>query len=161
MGPGSSCVLNRGDGLLAALAAIAVVGILALAAPGTGWAQTFSTSSGELDCNGDSPIQQSVRMTMNCTDIRGFSGIDNKNTWDGRFYDNGLHRTRRAGHDVPVEPARLRPQHHLDRDAGARPGGGAHRRQTWVGCGALARADPGAMVLDGDVRPELLSGTRV
>ena len=74
----------------------AVVALLAFAAAGAG-AQTFSSSKGELDCNGDSPAQQAARMTMNCTDIRGFANEANANTWDGRFYDNGTY----IGHDEP------------------------------------------------------------
>jgi hypothetical protein len=76
---------------------IAAAGILALAVPASGWAVTFSNSQGELDCNGDSPAQQSLRISMNCTDIRGFTGVNNSNTWDGRFYDNGAY----IGHDEP------------------------------------------------------------
>jgi hypothetical protein len=52
---------------------------------------------GELDCNGFSPIQQTIKPTGACTDIRGFDGIYNSNTWDGRFYDNGHY----IGHDEP------------------------------------------------------------
>jgi hypothetical protein len=45
---------------------------------------------GELDCNGYSPVQRSVRRTMLCTDIRGL--------WPNeRFYDNGHY----IGHDEP------------------------------------------------------------
>jgi hypothetical protein len=51
---------------------------------------------GALDCNGLSPIQKSVR-AMDCTDIRGFANEDNVNTWDNRFYDNGVY----IGHDEP------------------------------------------------------------
>jgi len=53
-------------------------------------------SRGELDCNGDSPAQKSLAK-MYCTDIRGFLGIDNQNTWGGKFYDNGSY----IGHDEP------------------------------------------------------------
>ncbi len=52
---------------------------------------------GELDCNGQSPIQQTLRRSMPCTDIRGFAGTTNANTWGGRFYDNNLY----IGHDEP------------------------------------------------------------
>jgi hypothetical protein len=52
---------------------------------------------GELDCNGDSTIQHAIRRSMNCTDIRGFKGVENSNTWGGRFYDNGEY----IGHDEP------------------------------------------------------------
>src|ERR1039458_2819048 len=76
---------------------IAATGIFALAAPASGWAVTFSNSQGELDCNGDSPSQQALRISMNCTDMRGFAGVNNSNTWNGRFYDNGAY----IGHDEP------------------------------------------------------------
>ncbi|HEY6469944.1 MAG TPA: hypothetical protein VI434_09260 [Candidatus Dormibacteraeota bacterium] len=52
--------------------------------------------TGELDCNGDSPAQKSVR-AMTCTDIKGILGVDNQNTWGGKFYDNGQY----IGHDEP------------------------------------------------------------
>jgi hypothetical protein len=52
---------------------------------------------GGLDCNGHSPVQLPAKSTLECTDIRGFSGIDNANTWGGRFYDNGHY----IGHDEP------------------------------------------------------------
>jgi hypothetical protein len=52
---------------------------------------------GELDCNNDSPIQRSIRVTMACTDIRGFANLNNANTWGGKFYDNGHY----IGHDEP------------------------------------------------------------
>ena len=53
-------------------------------------------STGELDCNGQSPVQRAVRAGA-CTDIRGFPGVDNANTWGGKFYDNGEY----IGHDEP------------------------------------------------------------
>ena len=52
---------------------------------------------GGLDCNGMSPIQHLATAAKACTDIRGMYGIHNKNTWGGRFYDNG----RYIGHDEP------------------------------------------------------------
>jgi hypothetical protein len=52
--------------------------------------------TGELDCNAFSPVQQSVR-PMTCTDIKGILGVDNQNTWGGKFYDNGHY----IGHDEP------------------------------------------------------------
>jgi hypothetical protein len=51
--------------------------------------------TGELDCNGDGP-QTSLR-AMTCTDIKGILGVDNPNTWGGKFYDNGVY----IGHDEP------------------------------------------------------------
>jgi len=53
-------------------------------------------ATGELDCNGDSPAQKPVRAS-DCTDIRGIQGVDNANTWGGKFYDNGVY----IGHDEP------------------------------------------------------------
>jgi hypothetical protein len=52
---------------------------------------------GELDCNGQSPIQHALKGSMLCTDLRGFAGVSNRNTWGGRFYDNGKY----IGHDEP------------------------------------------------------------
>lgn len=46
---------------------------------------------GELDCNGFSPIQASVKRTMVCTDPHGSTATR------GRFYDNGWY----IGHDEP------------------------------------------------------------
>ena len=57
---------------------------------------------GELDCNGDSSVQKSIR-AMTCTDIRGLASVDNANTWGGKFYDNGQY----IGHDEP-DTIRLR-----------------------------------------------------
>ena len=51
---------------------------------------------GEFDCNGFSPTEKSLRPDL-CTDIRGNIGVDNANTWGGRFYDNGHY----IGHDEP------------------------------------------------------------
>jgi hypothetical protein len=63
-----------------------VVAALVLLLPTGASAETISAAhQGELDCNGDSPAQQSVKLTMFCTDIRGFAGEDNANTWGGRF----------------------------------------------------------------------------
>ncbi|HUZ00633.1 MAG TPA: hypothetical protein VMU89_09805 [Thermomicrobiaceae bacterium] len=66
------------------------------------WAPIVAQASppnafGELDCNGYSTIQKSIRGTMNCTDVRGLAGVDNANTWGGRFYDNNNY----IGHDEP------------------------------------------------------------
>ena len=53
-------------------------------------------ATGELDCNGFSPVQKPVRGNE-CTDIRGIAGVNNANTWGGKFYDNGKY----IGHDEP------------------------------------------------------------
>jgi hypothetical protein len=81
---------------IAATTALATAG--AQASSGTaGAAASFTPSAtGELDCNGYSPVQKPLR-SFNCTDIRGIAGVDNSNTWDGKFYDNGNY----IGHDEP------------------------------------------------------------
>ena len=74
------------------------VGIFAVVAPTTSSAATYAPRSiGGLDCNGFSPVQQSVIPPNACTDIRGLPGADNANSWGGRFYDNGHY----IGHDEP------------------------------------------------------------
>jgi hypothetical protein len=78
--------------VLAVVAAVAFAG--SASANSTGSAA--SVSRGALDCNGFSPIQQSIKPTGACTDVRGFPG-DSANTEDGRFYDNGHY----IGHDEP------------------------------------------------------------
>jgi hypothetical protein len=78
-------------------ASIAIAGLLVLGPMATAQAQTTSSAVGELDCNGDSPVQQALRASAACTDIRGFANLDNSNTWGGRFYDNGTY----IGHDEP------------------------------------------------------------
>jgi hypothetical protein len=60
-------------------------------------ASDSTNAFGELDCNGHSPAQDSVRVTMACTDVRGFANLDNGNAWGGHFYDNGNY----IGHDEP------------------------------------------------------------
>ena len=64
---------------------------------GAGRTGTSFAPIGNLDCNGMSKIQKPLMPQGLCTDIRGFAGIDNRNTWGGRFYDNG----RYIGHDEP------------------------------------------------------------
>lgn len=66
--------------------------------PGSNFNTVFNGApkQGELDCNGDSPVQTPARL-YNCTDIRGFAGVNNQNTWGGKFYDNGHY----IGHDEP------------------------------------------------------------
>jgi hypothetical protein len=70
--------------------------VAALGLPALAHGATFAPQ-GELDCNGFSPIQQSVHRSAACTDIRGFAGVANANNWDSRFYDNGHY----IGHDEP------------------------------------------------------------
>ncbi len=83
--------------VLLLLGLVGAVAVVALGGPGIARAETVSNHYGELDCNADSPSQQSVRMTALCADIRGFDNESNANTWGGRFYDNGTY----IGHDEP------------------------------------------------------------
>ncbi len=90
--------------LLTGVMALAIgVGFYVLAAPGKAGASASHPAGstvakfGELDCNGFSTLQRSVRPSSICADIRGFDNVDNANTWSGRFYDNG----RYIGHDEP------------------------------------------------------------
>lgn len=86
--------------LLSAIA-LAVFGgtihAVATAAPQSATSSHQPAKTGELDCNGDSPVQSALHKSAACTDIRGFLGTDNANTWGGRFYDNGVY----IGHDEP------------------------------------------------------------
>ena len=99
----------RPRGAIAFVAAIMLGAALAAGLSSTAGAQTSSgtagaqatasytpAASGELDCNGYSPVQKPVRADE-CTDIRGIQGVDNSNTWGGQFYDNGVY----IGHDEP------------------------------------------------------------
>ena len=52
---------------------------------------------GGLDCNGFSRIQKSIRRFAVCADVQGVKGAHNRNTWNGRFIDNGHY----IGHDEP------------------------------------------------------------
>ena len=59
----------------------------AAAAAGGGWVK--APAQGELDCNGYSTVQKSIKVTLPCTDPHGANG--------SRFYDNGYY----VGHDEP------------------------------------------------------------
>jgi hypothetical protein len=88
--------------LIGSLGVITAAGVLPLVgATATGASTRAITlvpkSTGELDCNGYSPAQQSVKHTMACTDIRGFSNVSNRFNYNSRFYDNGTY----IGHDEP------------------------------------------------------------
>jgi len=70
---------------------------VAISADYGGGGGTPIAKTGELDCNGFSPVQQSIKRSLACTDVRGFVNVNNANTWGGRFYDNGQY----IGHDEP------------------------------------------------------------
>ncbi len=83
-----------------ALAGLLLVVTAAVAFSGSATAGSTGSSTparGALDCNGFSPIQQTIKSTGACTDVRGFMGVSNKNNEDGHFYDNGHY----IGHDEP------------------------------------------------------------
>lgn len=92
----------RGRSSLTVVAAITVAGLLSAAPAAAGGATAARAHQatgvtvapnkvGELDCNGFSPIQQTVHPATACSDPRG-SAEDG-----GRFFDNG----RYIGHDEP------------------------------------------------------------
>jgi len=90
--------LYRSPARLWLVAVLALAGALALVGPAHAAGGKLKPHAfGELDCNGQSTIQTSVRRSFACSDIRGFAGTTNANTWDGRFYDNGVY----IGHDEP------------------------------------------------------------
>jgi hypothetical protein len=84
----------------AGLAGLLLVVAAIVAFSGSAAANTTSSSTparGALDCNGWSKIQQTIKSSGACTDVRGFTNVDNANLEDGRFYDNGHY----IGHDEP------------------------------------------------------------
>ncbi len=84
----------------ATLVGVLLAVALAMAFSGSAVAKLPSakpTSRGALDCNGFSTIQQPIKASGLCTDVRGFPGRDRANIDDGRFYDNGHY----IGHDEP------------------------------------------------------------
>ncbi|MHB2022455.1 MAG: hypothetical protein ACYCO3_03865 [Mycobacteriales bacterium] len=83
--------------LTAIVMTVAAIGLFVAAPASSAAATSHINSMGELDCNGNSPVQQAIRASMPCTDIRGSSVVNNANTWSGKFYDNG----RYIGHDEP------------------------------------------------------------
>ena len=124
-------------------------------------AKYIPNSQGELDCNGYSPVQKPLRL-MNCTDIRGIPGKGNANAWDGRFYDNGHY----IGHDepdtaftssAPGSGNNVNWTITLGRDpkAAATVAHPGHDVSHWV------ELSPGAVVLDGPVRPQLVPADAV
>ncbi len=103
---------------------------------------------GELDCNGFSGIQKSVKLDLACADPHGSDG--------GRFLDNGHY----IGHDEPsmrfvVQPARLGEQLQHDREPATGPGGPADREDPGQGRDALVRAVHRAVDLHHRLRPGL------
>jgi hypothetical protein len=90
--------VSPGRRIMATLIGLVLAVVAAVVFTGSAAANsTGSAARGALDCNGYSPAQQSIKPTGACTDVRGFAGIENANTDDGRFYDNGHY----IGHDEP------------------------------------------------------------
>ncbi|HZU40569.1 MAG TPA: hypothetical protein VE992_05940 [Solirubrobacteraceae bacterium] len=103
-----SAARGRGVRLAVSLAAVLLAG--AFAVPGPALAAHHARHHvrahrhhfrirrfGELDCNGYSRRQHSLKGTMPCTDIRGLRGVSNDWSWHGRFFDNNHY----IGHDEP------------------------------------------------------------
>jgi len=82
--------------LMAGAFGLAMAGSVPATASAQAAASYTPAARGELDCNGFSPVQQALRASE-CADIRGDLGVDDSNTWGGRFYDNGHY----IGHDEP------------------------------------------------------------
>jgi hypothetical protein len=78
------------------LLGVAVVAAFSGSAAAKSTGGVAPAAKGALDCNGFSPIQQTVKASGVCTDVRGFAK-ENANTQDRRFYDNGHY----IGHDEP------------------------------------------------------------
>jgi hypothetical protein len=83
--------LYRSRTLLAASTAVLAAGLVVTGSPlaHAGTSGVAPNRYGEIDCNGFSPIQQQVRLTMPCADPAGYDG--------NRFTDNGHY----IGHDEP------------------------------------------------------------
>jgi hypothetical protein len=82
-----------GMGSRGAVAVLAALLLLATATASTAAAGTKGVAprgAGMLDCNGHSPLQQTIKSTGACTDPKGYDG--------GRFIDNGHY----IGHDEPI-----------------------------------------------------------
>jgi hypothetical protein len=103
--------MSRGSTTRAALCTFALAALLTLAYSGLAAAKTNARSThrakaarvlkprkyGGLDCNGYSRIQKPTRRFAVCADVQGVKGAHNRNTWNGRFIDNGHY----IGHDEP------------------------------------------------------------
>jgi len=76
---------------------LGVAGAIVFSGSAAAGSQSKSVARGALDCNGFSTVQQSIKPTGACTDVRGFAGVHNANNEDGRFFDNGHY----IGHDEP------------------------------------------------------------
>jgi hypothetical protein len=87
--------LHRGPAWLGVAVATVALAML-FAAPKASATSVAPGAFGGLDCNGHSTIQQPVKPTLACTDLRG-SDVATPNTWNSRFYDNGYY----IGHDEP------------------------------------------------------------
>lgn len=106
--------------------------------------------AGELDCNGYSPIQHPVKPVGTlCAEVHSAGG---------QLYDNGYY----IGHDEPtirvlLDPAGFIDRRHLAADLAARPTQFADSQGAAHGHHALLRIDAGTVVLNGPLRPEVLS----
>ena len=139
-------------GVVAAVAAAVAVGAPAGTADAAGGAgHVRANALGELDCNGFSPIQKSVKPTLVCADLR--------TSRTERFEDHGHY----IGHDEPSlrflssRPARQRRD--LGRAAPGRAAPAPDRASSRAGRDPQLRAHHRAVVLDEPVRSEVGSRT--
>src|SRR5690348_11758828 len=90
---------TRRRSIVTALAGLllAVAGAVIFSGAATAGSTASTPARGALDCNGFSAIQQPIKSSGACTDVRGFVNVHNQNVDDGRFYDNGHY----IGHDEP------------------------------------------------------------
>jgi hypothetical protein len=85
----TTIALAAGAALTLAALALPAPGAGATANRGAAAASVAPNATGELDCNGLSPVQKPVKTAIGCLDPRG--------SWNGRFYENGHY----IGHDEP------------------------------------------------------------
>ncbi len=124
--------------MTATLVGVFLAVALAMAFSGSAAASAKPTARGALDCNGFSTIQQTIKASGLCTDVRGFPGGDRANIDDGRFSDNGHY----IGHDEPDLTF-----------LSDKPGSG--NDVTWTE--TLGQDPAAAPTVDGAVQPEFVS----
>lgn len=83
--------------LLSVVALTIMLGVVSAPGASARTHRISARSAGALDCNGNSPVQKTMKRTGACTDVRGLTRGNSRFTDDGRFYDNGKY----IGHDEP------------------------------------------------------------
>ena len=80
---------------------------------------------GEFDCNGDSPVETPARPGAVHGRPRHPRRRQRQHVGRPLLRQWEVHRARRARHDLPLNPAGLGEQRHVERDVARRPVGGA------------------------------------